>query len=97
MAIELRLRRLSATSPGTVDEKALLQALSELVSEYMVPSRFWALAELPINPNGKVEGSDFLASWIPRTIYPLGFPQTPIGAMATLEPTESETNSRYGT
>jgi D-alanine--poly(phosphoribitol) ligase subunit 1 len=40
---------------GPVDEKALLQALAELVPEYMVPSRLQILAELPKNPNGKVD------------------------------------------
>jgi acyl-CoA synthetase (AMP-forming)/AMP-acid ligase II len=55
MAIELREKRLSATCSGTVDEKALLQALPVLVFEYMVPSRLQILAGLPKNPNGKVD------------------------------------------
>lgn len=40
---------------GAVDEKALLKALAELVPEYMVPSRLHVLADLPKNPNGKVD------------------------------------------
>jgi D-alanine--poly(phosphoribitol) ligase subunit 1 len=42
-------------SSADVDEKDLLAELANLLPEYMVPSRIVIKAELPKNPNGKVD------------------------------------------
>ena len=42
-------------SSAEVDEKALLAELTNLLPEYMIPSRIVVKPELPKNPNGKVD------------------------------------------
>jgi D-alanine--poly(phosphoribitol) ligase subunit 1 len=38
-----------------IDERAILQELSALLPDYMVPSKLVVLPKLPFNPNGKVD------------------------------------------
>lgn len=44
-----------------VANKALLQALGELVPDYMVPARLIVMPKLPKNANGKVDRQHLLA------------------------------------
>ena len=42
-------------SAGTLDEREVLQGLATLLPDYMVPNKLLIMAELPKNPNGKVD------------------------------------------
>lgn len=42
-------------STGALEEREVLQGLAALIPDYMVPNKLLVMAELPKNPNGKVD------------------------------------------
>jgi len=47
---------------GPLEEKDMLASLTQLLPTYMIPSQFIVMAELPTNPNGKIDRQNLLRS-----------------------------------